>query len=70
MISTLENHLITLKPRIPDYSIKSKNYIPGPGAYNPPASINANGHYIISKQINCKSTIFYKSKSKSINRSL
>ena len=37
--STLEKKGASLKPRLPDFSLKEVNKVPGPGAYSVPSSL-------------------------------
>ena len=41
-----------------DFALKRKSYIPGPGAYDPPSTINATGKYISSNYSNSRASRF------------
>lgn len=62
IITTPDVHAATLKSRLPDLTT-GKSVVPGPGAYNPPPLINANGKYISSNHINSKAGRFSIAKS-------
>ena len=58
IMTTLDVPAITLKPRLPDFTIRRRNYVPGPGAYDPPPLINGLGRYISSNHINSRASRF------------
>lgn len=63
IMTTLEVPAITLKPRLPDFTLRRGSYVPGPGAYDPPPLINAGGRYVSSNHANSRASRFSISKS-------
>ena len=64
---TLEHPAITLKSKLPDLTLRLKDFVPGPGAYDTLSLLNAEGRYFSSNHINSRASRFSLLKSPTSN---